>query len=570
MAGLSDHASIGLMVRISTVLHVLNVGLVGGSTPTPDVTVDWGIPLKRTNAVPTYLDQVNPLCARSAPLHDAVFKRITDLGADKIRYLHWDANGMCFPLLTPPVNGTTSWDFSTIDPYVIDFMEASAGHDSVINFAAPPKWYTEPCPNPPTCTNKGFLDETGTEAGKYFSRIISWYTKGGFVDELGVRHISNHSYNWTYWEVLNEVDTGSSGVHCQSWNNTADSLYCAQRYTQYYDGIVTVLKRDHPQLLFTGLVLAMPDCANTDIWFDYFLNASNHRSPVRENFEDYLWAVSMHWYSENGYCQGETPWPDGWRSIGNNSGDVFLQSAQFISRAKKIQNMVDIQAPWVKTVCNEIGMMAPAISKQHPYDLFGADRWWWNLEASQYAYVYGSLAAIGFDQMAASQLTGYPGNAPSISMLDWTNGEGTAWYWVVKMFIDTFGSDTKAVFPTYINDKPSDTAIRAVNPDVCIHTPRPSSVVASHVDALFAQGFVREVSGQKIVLLANTRNDSISVGVFGARGGALRVVDFEAGFRLTPWAERKLANDTVTLTGFGVGLVLLPSTSTQDYFATVV
>jgi len=41
----------------------------------------------------------------------------------------------------------------------------------------------------------------------------------------------------------------------------------------------------------------------------------------------------------------------------------------------------------------------------------------------------GSLAAIGYDQMAASQLTGQPGNAPSISMLDWTNGEGSAWYW---------------------------------------------------------------------------------------------------------------------------------------------
>ena len=66
-----------------------------------------------------------------------------------------------------------------------------------------------------------------------FSRIISWYTKGGFVDgkvprlcispaillgsidycqlignrlsELGVKHVSNLSYDWKYWEVLNEV-----------------------------------------------------------------------------------------------------------------------------------------------------------------------------------------------------------------------------------------------------------------------------------------------------------------------------------------------------------------------------
>jgi len=31
------------------------------------------------------------------------------------------------------------------------------------------------------------------------------------VDELGAKHVSNHSYDWKYWEVLNEVDAGSSG-----------------------------------------------------------------------------------------------------------------------------------------------------------------------------------------------------------------------------------------------------------------------------------------------------------------------------------------------------------------------
>ena len=55
---------------------------------------------------------------------------------------------------------------------------------------------------------------------------------------------------------------------------------------------------------------------------------------------------------------------------------------------------------------------------------FGKDKWWWNLEAAQYGFVYGELAALGVDGMAASQLTGYPGNAVSISMLDWKTGEG--------------------------------------------------------------------------------------------------------------------------------------------------
>jgi hypothetical protein len=86
-------------------------------------------------------------------------------------------------------------------------------------------------------TNKtGYIDPTGVAAGEYFSRIISWYTKGGFVDELGVKHISNHSYDWKYWEVLNEVDAGESGTHCSSLNNSVAAPECARKYTEIYDG----------------------------------------------------------------------------------------------------------------------------------------------------------------------------------------------------------------------------------------------------------------------------------------------------------------------------------------------
>ena len=126
-----------------------------------------------------------------------------------------------YPLPHPPAKGKTSWDFSQIDPLVEDFMEASAGHDSVINFSPMFSWGVNAT---------GFDDPTGTVAGEYFSRIISWYTKGGFVDELGVKHVSNYSYAWKYWEVLNEVDAGSSGTACKSLNATAAiALDCATR-----------------------------------------------------------------------------------------------------------------------------------------------------------------------------------------------------------------------------------------------------------------------------------------------------------------------------------------------------
>jgi hypothetical protein len=35
---------------------------------------------------------------------------------------------------------TTSWDFSVIDPMTMDFMNATEGHDVVINFSTTPEW----------------------------------------------------------------------------------------------------------------------------------------------------------------------------------------------------------------------------------------------------------------------------------------------------------------------------------------------------------------------------------------------------------------------------------------------
>ena len=69
----------------------------------------------------------------------------------------------------------------------------------------------------------------------------------------------------------------------------------------------------------------------------------------------------------------------------------------------------------------------------------------------------------------------------------------------------------------------------------------------------------REAGGQRIVLLTNTRNESLTVLVPRAKGGSLHTVDYGAGYRLKKWGERSLPSDSVTMSGFGVGLVLLGS-----------
>ena len=488
--------------------------------------------------------------ARGAELHDEVFARIRELAADHVRYLHWDPFELSYPLKHPPSGGKTSWDFSGIDPYVEDFMAASAGHDAVINFAPMYTWGTNAT---------GFIDPTGAAAGEYFSRIISWYTKGGFVDELGARHVSNYSYNWKYWEVLNEVDAGSSGTRCSSLNSTANALRCAEAYTRIYDGIVTVLHRDHPELQFTGLVLAWPDCAGSEQWFRYFLNASNHRSPVRENFGTYVSEISYHWYSENTY---HAPPPvASWWTIGANPADVFVQSAQFVAAARRVQALVDELAPGVRVYCNEVGVLAT--DPPPGYAPFGADKWWWNLAAAQYGYVYGALAEIGVDAIAASQLTAYPGNAAAISMLDWNNGLGNAWYWVLKMFADTLGSDPKDVHRASVNGVPGNATVRPPRPGEwwCTHSMGTTSFDASLVDVLYAQAFtLRPGRGnERVILLVNPRNSTIIATVAGAGAGSIvRVVDQSAGFLAMPYATRPVpASGAVNLGGFAVALVLL-------------
>jgi hypothetical protein len=42
----------------------------------------------------------------------------------------------------------------------------------------------------------------GQEVGAYYARLLSYYTKGGFTDELGNFIKSNYSYSLTHWEVL--------------------------------------------------------------------------------------------------------------------------------------------------------------------------------------------------------------------------------------------------------------------------------------------------------------------------------------------------------------------------------
>src|SRR6266702_7078595 len=116
-----------------------------GRSPAQDapvqITVHWDKIVQESRTTPTLQVVVNPPLRRGTPVHDNAFKALHDLGADYVRYVPW----LPYPRLgvaelEPPKDGKTSWDFSLIDPMTIDFLEATKGHSTVLNFSTIPQW----------------------------------------------------------------------------------------------------------------------------------------------------------------------------------------------------------------------------------------------------------------------------------------------------------------------------------------------------------------------------------------------------------------------------------------------
>eukprot|EP01052_Picozoa_sp_SAG31_P027035 SAG31_NODE_2497_length_5598_cov_3.904710_5_plen_452_part_00 len=378
---------------------------------TAAVEFDWASPQTTALAIPTYLDQVNPSMDRESPMHDAVFSRIDKLGAKLVRYLHWSHSQAPFPELAEGV-----FNFTLTDQYVLDFMACKNAVGSVMNFDAAPCWLHEghDCAKP-------LRDPTGVELGEWISRIISWYTKGGFTDKrTGKVYTSPHKLAWENYEVLNEPNlkrylsttpTAAAGgnttnpicrggcamvtvlggyyhgpsyviqktllsqasceagclantecvqmtwapkhagsqcvfydridkrimkpkdndpvvakVKCDA-HKKPSAPQCAPfspggggamvpnyvRYTQLYDGIVSVLSRDHPELNITALCLAQGGGKDSqgsneamiydDDWFTYFFNASNHKLGIKPPAY-----VTYHFYAIPGAMPSFDPW----------------------------------------------------------------------------------------------------------------------------------------------------------------------------------------------------------------------------------------------------------------------
>ena len=471
------------------------------------VTVSWDKVTRVSQTVPTLQVVVNPPLRRGTAVHDNAFKALRDLQADYVRYVPW----LPYPklgvaALEPPKDGKTSWDFSLIDPMTIDFLEATKGHPVVLNFSTIPAWFhksEKPAPYPADPNEATWKytqrteprDPSFKEVADYYARLLSWYTQGGFTDELGKRHESGHRYQVSHWEVLNEPDL--------------EYPASPETYTRLYDAVVEAMRKVQPGIKFVGASLAFPR-PNPE-FFEYFLDKRNHKPGIPLDY------ISYHFYA--------VPDPDESAEVQEHT--FFTQAESFVNAARYIETMRKRLSPATKTMVNEIGAIsAEDLTQGEPGYVFKPiPDAYWGLASATYAYLFGELSRIGIDVVGESQLVGYPTQFPSVSMVDWTDGKPNARYWTLKLLKDNFGPGDKLVETTVDNRY------------------------------VYALGAVKS-DGKRRLLLVNKRNRPFEISVPGATGGQLDRVDQTTA--LQPPASSKLSGDKVVLGGFAVAVVTLP------------
>ncbi len=471
------------------------------------VTVNWDKVERVSRTTPTYQIVASARMRPTSPIHDQVYRDLHDLGAEYVRFSAWHP----FPKLTvaelkPPQDGKTYWDFSDMDPIVVDFLKATQGHKIIMNLEAIPEWMfktPQPVPYPENPDELDYHYGHGTElrdpsmkeVADYFARLASWYTQGGFKDEYGHWRESGHHFEIGYWEVLNEAD----------WTHRMTP----ETYTRLYDAVVEAIRRVDPKMKFVGLALGSTEEPQ---FFEYFLNHKNHKPGIPIDM------ISYHFYAtpepdENPYVQQFT---------------IFDQADRFLSEVKYIEEIRQRLSPQTQTTINELGIvsaddrlqMEPGhVSKPIPDS-------YWNLSAAMYAFVYNEVSHIGIEAVGMSSGLCYPNDYyPSVTMMDWNTGQPNARYWALKLLIDNSGPGDKQV------------------------------ETESSLPFVEAQAYIVS-GGKRKILVVNKRDRPFEVTVNGIKGATQQRVDQETNFR--PAVSETLKGDKVVLQGFAVSLITLP------------
>jgi len=477
------------------------------------VNINWDKIERVSKTTPTYQIVESARLRPTSPIHDQVYRNLHDLGAEYVRFQAW----FPFPKLAvaelePPRDGKTFWDFSEMDPTVVDFLEATKGHKIILNLATIPEWMfktPQPVPYPANPDTADYDYEQGTElrdpsmkeVADYFARVANWYTQGGFEDEYGQWHNSGHHYKVEYWEVGNEVDF--------------EHEMTPETYTALYDAVVEAIHKVDPAMKFVGLALAgtsmVPLEKQQPRFFEYFLDHKNHKPGIPMDM------ISYHFYATPGedepsYVQQFT---------------VFNQADRFISLVKYVDFIRQRLSPQTQTTLDEIGIISAddSIQGQPGHISKPIPDSYWNLSAAMYAYIYNQVSYLGIEAAGMSSGLGYPNTYyPSVTMMDWNTGQPNARYWALKMLIDNAGPGDKHVATTV------------------------------SLPFIEAQAYITPSHKHK-VLLVNKRDRPCEVLIPGIKGATEQYVDQNTNSH--PAVSRIVEGGTLNLNGFEVCILTL-------------
>jgi len=327
------------------------------------------------------------------------------------------------------------------------------------------------------------------------------------VDEAGVTHTRPGApMDIRTIEVFNEVDY--------------DHEYDPVTYTAAFDAVVRGVREfadPEKTIKFVGLNLPNIDNgAKVSLWATHFLNASNHAPDA----VDALNFIGYHAYPTNGGYSRDDP--------GTLSRMFDYVDDYIANTVKPVDAIIAALSPTTRTVLDETGADMDGVLGPGPPP--GNNARYWVAAAGYWAYMFARAAneSTTVVQCGASQLMDAPFQEPSVTLLDWETGLGTARFWAVRLLVEELQLG-----------------------DAMVSTTSASAGGGAPANAVHAMG-VAGADGRRKLLLVNKRNAWAAVAVAGAQCTRLRVVDEFNG--LQPARDEACAGGAFALAPFATAV----------------
>jgi hypothetical protein len=519
-------------MKKATLLGLISVGLfmaplvwAGPSADPQTADVRVSIQWDQEGAVSTTVPSVTlipyPPARKGRPLHESAMTALKSLDARYARILPYCTHPrLSIAELRPPTKDRTFWDFSLIDPEITDFLQTTQGREPTLDFGPIPHWMLkggegvtyDSDPDKADWSKCGgakraeLIDPTGQQVADYFARIASWYTQGGFTDELGRYHASGYHYEIPWWGVLNEPE--------------AEYQFTAEQYTRIYDSVVAAVRKVSPTTKFRGMELASAGSepfAGGPKFIEYFLDPHHHAPGTPIDM------VSFHFVV--GAALGQSF--DSWQYT------TFDQLSRLIAIMTYVDAARNRLAPRTLVNIGELFFVVPedgffSIGRE-PIDTAGlTPKSYWNLAAAAFAYAFIELAQQHADVLTASQLIGYPPQMiPSAGLIDLKSGAPRPELRVIEVLNRDLGTSRTAV---HTEVGPGEQILRR---DIA------------------AQAFRTEKGGR--LLMVNKRSRTINVLLESTKSMVSSETVDERG--VTQQGPKNTQNTSVTLRPFAVALI---------------